>query len=221
MTIKLSAQTFFVFDLDDTLYQEADYLWSAYRSIAHQLLPYTDGDISDWMMQLYADKQNVFAAIIDKYATSIPASITLQHLLAHYRGHIPAIKLAEGIIKFLDHLKASNIPMGIITDGRSITQRNKLKALGIEHYFQDIIISEEFGSEKPDPRNYRYYHDKYPGKDFYFVGDNTTKDFIVPAQLGWQTICIKNPGNNIHHQDIGRLPPGAHIISSFSEIELV
>jgi len=220
MIIKLSPDTFFVFDLDDTLYYEADYLRSAYRSIAHKLLPYTDGDIYDWMLQHYNNKQNVFAAIVDKYADSMPASITLQHLLAHYREHMPAITLADTTRTFLLLLKAKGIPMGIITDGRSITQRNKLKALEIESYFQDIIISEEFGSEKPDARNYRYYHDKYPNSDFYFVGDNTTKDFIVPAQLGWQTICLRNAGHNIHEQDTERLPSGTHLISSFDEIEL-
>jgi len=38
----------------------------------------------------------------------------------------------------------------------------------------------------------------YPGKEFWFIGDNTSKDFIVPEKLGWRTICLANCGDNIH-----------------------
>jgi putative hydrolase of the HAD superfamily len=95
-----------------------------------------------------------------------------------------------------------------------------LKALGIEQSFSDIIISEEFGSEKPDERNYLYYHQKYPSSHLYYIGDNTGKDFIVPAKLGWTTICIQDRGMNIHPQQLDRLPVPDYIVSTFKEIEI-
>jgi len=220
MTIELNKNSFFVFDLDDTIYKEIDFLKSAYRSISAMLMQYIGVDIYEEMWTDYAGKKNVFAAIIEKYKEVLP-NTTVEDLLYEYRTHVPEISLANDVRHFLQQLKDTGVPLGLITDGRSITQRNKLKALGIIDSFQDLIISEEFGSEKPNPKNYLYFEDKYPDREFYFVGDNTRKDFVVPAQLGWHMICLEDSGQHIHRQDVTALPDGTHIITSFSEITLI
>ena len=220
MQIKIDSETFFVFDLDDTLFQEIDFLKSAYSYISSKISATEHHDIYQEMLQKYQNKENVFEWVMGKYQQSIP-QMNIQWLLKEYREHVPAIALSEANITFIRVLKERKVPMGLITDGRSVTQRNKLKALGIEHYFKDIIISEEFGSEKPDERNYLYFENKYPGMSFYFFGDNTSKDFIVPAKLGWTTICIKNAGNHIHPQSFDKHPIPDFIISGFNEIELL
>lgn len=217
MTIQLRPGLFFVFDLDDTLFHEIDYLKSAYRFIADHILEHTGTDIYPEMWQRYLKKENVFAWLLTEYNRQLP-HLTLEKLLSFYREHTPQIRLSLETKAFLSKLQQLQIPMGLITDGRSITQRNKLKALDIDALFCDVIISEEFGSEKPDQRNYLFFLHKYPGKHFCFIGDNTSKDFIVPARLGWQTICIKDNGHHIHTQQPDRHPLPDHIISSFGEI---
>ena len=220
MQIKIDSQSFFVFDLDDTLFQELDFLKSGYSRISSQLAKFINSDISQEMMEKYHNKENVFQCILNRYQKEIP-HINIEWLLKEYREHTPVIELNETTAAFLQQLKVSNIPMGLITDGRSVTQRNKLKALGIENYFSDIIVSEEFGSEKPDERNYLYFQNKYPGMNFYFFGDNTSKDFIVPKRLGWKTFCIKNSGSHIHTQSFDKEPFPDYIIADFGQIELV
>jgi putative hydrolase of the HAD superfamily len=135
-----------------------------------------------------------------------------------YRNHKPTIKLVKEASGFLEKLRTKKIKMGLITDGRSISQHNKLKALEIEYYFTDIIISEEFGSEKPNINNYLFFEKNYPGHTFYFIGDNTSKDFIIPAKLGWKMICIKDNGFNIHKQELNFSVKDVKTISSFEEI---
>lgn len=219
MDIKTSPCSFFVFDLDDTLFPEVDYLKSAYRHIATRLKPVIGEDIYDEMFRRYQQKENVFKWVAGlKNGSAEP--VTTDWLLAEYRGHVPAVALAEATKAFIDAVKRLAVRTGLITDGRSITQRNKLKALGIDNFFNDIIISEEFGSEKPDERNYLFFQQKYPGSEFYFFGDNTSKDFIVPAKLGWTTVCLKDTGNHIHKQAFDKQPLPDYIISTFSEINL-
>ncbi|MGZ5190297.1 MAG: HAD family hydrolase [Flavisolibacter sp.] len=220
MQIKINQKSFFVFDLDDTIFQEIDYLKSGYLSISTKLREFIDADIFPEMMEKYQNKENVFEWIVKHHQGSIP-HLSMHWLLKEYREHLPTIDLSGRNAAFLQQLRQLNVPMGLITDGRSITQRNKLKALGIEGYFTDIIISEEFGSVKPDQRNYLYFEHKYPGMHFYFLGDNTTKDFIVPKQLGWTTICIKNSGNHIHTQVFDQESAPDYIITGFDEIELI
>lgn len=220
MVITVNEKTHFIFDLDDTLYAEIDFLKSAYHHIAQMLSAYINEDVYETMWQYYTEKKNVFSLLIEQYGDKVPL-LTIEQLLHEYRNHEPAIKLSEETLDFINKAVSKQIPFGIITDGRSITQRNKLKALGIEDKCADIIISEEFGSEKPAPGNFLFFQEKYSDKEFYFFGDNTSKDFIVPAKLGWTTICIKNSGNNIHQQDVTRPPVPDYIISSYNEIELI
>jgi putative hydrolase of the HAD superfamily len=200
MILNLKPNSFFIFDLDDTLYPEIDFLKSAYKYIAKELLFITGDNIFNEMLRRYQLRENVFEWIVSSYSCK-QNDLSVSFLLKLYREHIPQIKLKKETNQFLKDLKEKNIPVGLITDGRSITQRNKIKSLGLSGYFEDIIISEEFGSEKPDEKNYLYFENKYPEKNFYFVGDNTSKDFIVPFKLGWFTICLKNKGMNIHEQN--------------------
>jgi len=220
MRIRIKPNSFFVFDLDDTLFPEITFLQSAFKAIADRLTPMIRVAIYEDMWQRYTNGENVFQWIIDQYQEAVP-QITMHDLLKAYREHMPDIKLRTGAAALLNHLTALSIPAGLITDGRSITQRNKLKALRLDNYFSDVIISEEFGSAKPDERNYRYFQDKYPDREFYYFGDNTTKDFVAPARLGWTTCCIKDNGTHIHPQSFTGQPYPSNLIASFDEIQLL
>lgn len=219
MILNLKPNSFFIFDLDDTLYPEMNYLKSAYKFIAEELLFVTGDNIYNEMLRRHKLKENVFEWIVSHYSYK-QKDLSVSFLLKLYREHKPQIKLNEETKQFLETLKEKNILAGLITDGRSITQRNKIKSLGLSDYFEDIIISEEFGSEKPDEKNYLYFENKYAAKNFYFVGDNTSKDFIVPFKLGWVTICLKNNGMNIHEQNFTKGIFPSLIINSFKDLNL-
>ena len=198
------------FDLDDTLYKEVDYLKSAYREISQYAVAHCPVDtdsrrrLSDegylQMMTAYQQGDNAFAVLNSWLGLHIPIS----DYLTLYRNHVPKIVLSDEVKRLLDVLYKEGVILGLVTDGRSVQQRNKLKALGLYFYIdnEDIVISEEFGSEKPALANYTYFMKRYPAcRDFTYVGDNPKKDFIAPNRLGWQTICLRNDGRNIHKQD--------------------
>jgi putative hydrolase of the HAD superfamily len=195
-----------IFDLDDTLYYEIDFLKSAYFEIANSLAELEEikscaEEIFEKMFQLFEDKENVFENIVDKYNIS---SFTVKDLISKYRNHVPYISLSLNTINILNYLKDNNIEMGIITDGRSKQQRSKINALGLDKYIKYTIISEEIGTEKPNLKNYKIIEDKFRGEDitFYYVGDNLQKDFVTPNKLGWVTVCLRDKGFNIHSQEI-------------------
>jgi putative hydrolase of the HAD superfamily len=183
------------FDLDDTLYKEIDYLASAYGEIATSV---GHPEMVPQMVKWYQDGENVFQKLNEYLGADIP----IADYLKKYRAHYPTISLTAGVEDTLNELKNRGVVLGIITDGRSVSQRNKIKALGLERWFdnENIIISEESGSEKTDERNFRFFQDKYPDSSFVYVGDNPEKDFVVPNRMGWQTVMIKDDGRNIHKQ---------------------
>ena len=93
--------------------------------------------------------------------------------------------------------------MGIITDGRRMQQMNKIEALGLGRYLdeEDVIINEVKERHKPDRRSFKFFMKKYgTGYEYWFVGDNTSKDFMAPNSLGWNSVCLLDDGRNIHEQ---------------------
>lgn len=133
------------------------------------------------------------------------------------------IKMNETTVVTLQSLKEQGFHLAIITDGVAKVQREKIKALGLDKFIDtlDIIISQEIGTEKTDMQNFQYFVDKYPNyKKFYYIGDNTAKDFFHPNKLKWTTICIADDGRNKHKQDFESpkdyLPD--YIVDEFYEI---
>lgn len=198
------------FDLDDTLCKEIDCLKSAFREIAEYSAEHCHGcsvpvavlahKAYDVMIAAYQEGQNAFDVLNSFLGLDLP----IADYLYIYRNHKPKIALCEDVDRTLDALKAEGVRIGLITDGRSVQQRNKIKALGLGRWIEnaDIVVSEEFGSEKPELANYEYFMKRYPEcHDFTYVGDNPRKDFIAPNSLGWMTICLKDDGRNIHRQE--------------------
>lgn len=205
-----------VFDLDDTLYKEMDYLKSAYHEIADYVEKESSNyDVYDKMIAWWEAGENVFGNLI----SSCHLDVTVNDLLDIYRKHQPQICLDETTRSIINQL-LQTCQLGIISDGRSVSQRNKIKAMGLDFIFDDILISEETGYSKPSEEPYRYFMKKYPQSKYVYVGDNPVKDFLAPNKLGWMTVCLLDNGQNIHLQDftlsVEYLPQ--HKINDISEL---
>lgn len=213
-----------IFDLDDTLYKERDFLKSAFHEIAKKLskkcnIPHQL--IYSEMLIFYYNSENVFDKILKVFKID---DYSLLNLIDIYRNHKPKIFLDKGVKELLAKLKHEVFKTGLITDGRSIQQHNKLNALGLSSFFDDVIISEEFGSQKPCIDNFRYFQHTYGDTfNYIYIGDNTDKDFVTPNQLGWITVCILDDGQNIHKQsfdlETNKMPKFK--IKNLFELELI
>ena len=192
MDIKVDHKTIIVFDLDDTLYNEMEFLKSAYLEIAKNLDKEGYLSLYAHMLSLFRNNINVFDFVSKRY------KISKSQLLADYRGHIPNIKLFDGVLPILENIKKNNGKIGLITDGRKKTQTLKIQALGLSPYLDQIVISEEIGTEKPHPNNYKLIESNFGEGSYYYIADNLRKDFIAPNDLGWNTIGLIDNGLNMH-----------------------
>lgn len=209
----LQSSNKFVFDLDDTLYSERDFEKSGIEFvIKHFNIKHAD------LATILNNRENWIERIIN--GSNNP--IQLQTALDAYRNHFPAIQLYNDSKRFLEKLLSKGIEMSLITDGRSITQRNKLRALDIEPYFKHIVISEEINSEKPSENNFRAVMGNKKAEKYIYIADNPIKDFLTPNKLGWTSICLLDRGQNVHKQNFNisseYLPQ--FFINSFDEINL-
>lgn len=183
-----------VFDLDDTLYKEVDYVKSGYKAVAEY---WGDASLYDVEMAAYESGRNAFDVLkAKKPDADIEKSVEV------YRNHKPDITLPCESVITLEYL-SRKYPLALITDGRSIGQRNKIEALGIAEYFapEDIIISEEFGSDKHSQANFKAIMAHHGDAEYFYIGDNPEKDFYQPGLLGWTTIQLNDvDGVNVFDQ---------------------
>lgn len=164
-----------VFDLDDTLFEETNYVKSGFNSIG---TAFGDNLLGDKLWKLFfRDKKNV-------YQRAGFSEEECQKCIEIYREHFPDITLSKDIKETLYELKSKGLKLGIITDGRPEGQRNKIAALGLDEIMDCIIVTDELGGEefrKPHPRSFELMRESL-GVEFcemMYVGDNPKKDFFI------------------------------------------
>ena len=180
-----------VFDLDDTLYSEKQYVRSGYRAIAERL---GHEEAEEKLWNYFLEGKNAF----DELLEDLGQSERKTECLEIYRNHMPDITLYDGAGDCIRELKEAGIKIGIITDGRVNGQKNKIAALGLDKIADDIIITDELGGEqfrKPNDIAFRIMQCRWriPFDEMAYVGDNLMKDFQAPRQLGMKSIYFENP----------------------------
>ena len=182
-----------IFDLDDTLYSEKEYVRSGYKAIA-EAFPEFYG-LEQKMWNAFEQRLNAIDVVLNEmgiYDESIH-----RECLKIYREHFPKITLYNGVREMLQTIRVQSKIIGLITDGRPKGQRNKIQALSLERMVDRIIITDELGGiqyRKPNEMAFKIMQDTYkiPFEKMVYIGDNQSKDFIAPKRLGMGYIYFLN-----------------------------
>lgn len=205
-----------VFDLDDTLASERDYVRSGFKLIKQQLsarYPNIDFSALPFRLNTYLNARkpyfNLLEEILKQQIPELSGSpdklaTLLKELVILYRSHTPETEdyhLRAGVEEVLEELQRRGIVMALITDGRSVTQRCKIDALGLGNFiaYENFLISEETGFDKTSPENFSEIVRRFPeAKRFFYIADNPRKDFIMPNILGWISCLTPLNHDNVH-----------------------
>lgn len=176
-----------VFDLDDTLYDEMDFVQSGFKEVSSYL---GDERYFSFMMDLFQEEGS--GKVFNKLIKSYQLNASLQKLIEIYRFHKPDIALdnaSKELLKF-----AQKFPTALITDGHYIVQKNKFATLQLNKYIQYPVFTDFYHTKKPELKPFKMVMEKFVNQEhFVYVSDNPKKDFIAPNKLGWSTIRYKNP----------------------------
>lgn len=222
-----------VFDLDDTLISENEYIKSGYKFISKIIEEKFLIDKNQVLLDLFnlfkVSPINVFNRLFDKYQILYSNEMLLD-LVNSYRGHSPNIQFYGDVTACLMRLKSEEIKVGIITDGYSISQRQKLKVVKAEQYFDEIIITDELGRDywKPHSKSFNLMKEKLEVDydEMIYVGDNPLKDFDINKKYPIKTVRIfrvdgiyskiKSHNNNKPMYEINKLDCLSEIIESIN-----
>jgi len=71
-------------------------------------------------------------------------------MITYHNVKFALLRLFPETMSTLIHLKAQGYHLGVISNGITIKQYEKLVRLGLHHFFHSVITSQEAGVEKPD-----------------------------------------------------------------------
>lgn len=189
-----------VFDLDDTLYMENEFVEYGLKNAANVAeTVYGIVNANEKIRSLYQEsKANVFDRLVNAEKIK-DKEIAVAGLVKAYRNCEPkSLRCNPGVLDLLKTLKKKEIHMGIITDGFADVQKSKIKALGIQEYIDEIVITDELGGvqcRKPNPIGFEKMLKMLDVKpqEMVYIGDNPNKDFAIKKYLPIITARVDVP----------------------------
>lgn len=192
-----------IFDLDDTLYYEKEYVIGAFREVANYLGNKYGKDEEKLHNRMKDILENLGRGkIFNIICEENNFNEDIKELVDIYRSSKPQLELYDDSKEFLTWARKHGYKLGIITDGCFKVQWNKIKALSVEYLIDKIIVTDDLGKEfwKPHERSYldmmNYFN--INKNECIYIGDNPNKDFIGAKQLGMKTVRIlRKQGDHI------------------------
>ncbi|MGE6257348.1 HAD family hydrolase [Heyndrickxia sporothermodurans] len=184
-----------VFDLDDTLYDEFEFVKSGFRAVASFLAEnfnINETDSFQWMWERLQTqgRGSIFDDLLREYR--LYTKKLAKRCLTIYRTHKPKLTLPEESVRCLESLK--QYPLYVVTDGNKVVQHNKLQALGLYKIMKHCFVTHRYGIHHAKPSPYCFLNiakrEKVSPNEIVYIGDNPAKDFVGIKPLGFKTIRI-------------------------------
>jgi len=182
-----------LFDLDDTLYNRRATFRAWSEIFLRERLGITsDGECAEivtWMESLDANGYGSKHAVIVELCARFPSAIG--QVEAFYDEFVERVQFDPEAVELLDHLDATALPYGVITNGTARQQR-KIDALRLGDRTSTILISDIFGDKKPSAPIFLAAAKSIgvAPVDILFVGDHPINDIQGARSVGMMTAWL-------------------------------
>lgn len=135
----------------------------------------------------YVWKDKVYQNLIDELSFELTSEELLEDYVELFQKHCIGF---SGLIEILEYIKNLDIKLGIITNGFGRFQMNNINGLKIDHYFDEILISEIEGVRKPDIEIFSRALTRLgiESHEAIFVGDHPVNDVEASIKAGMMGI---------------------------------
>ena len=186
-----------LFDLDNTLYDEREYIFGAFTDISTFLsrrIPTRKGNFYGALIEEFEKKGSLYPYLFDDTLREFDLydKELVMQVVTIFRQASPEIKLYDGARDVLLKLKRQ-YALALITNGNVEMQKRKVQLLGISDIFQEIVYAQIYGTEeKPGVLPYKHALRglSIEPMEAIYVGDNPYLDFIGARKLGIITVRL-------------------------------
>lgn len=186
-----------LFDLDDTLVPQKQWLDGAWNAVANFAALNFGIDPVRFERQLLEECAlgSGRGMIFDRALQHLGIVIPIEPLVDVFVSYQPSqLSCYAGVEDALSRLRRK-VPIGLVTDGNPKIQRSKITAAGLNDCFDVVVLSDLLGREhrKPDPAPFEAALRSLgcDGKDAVFVGDRPGTDIKGALRVGMRAIRVR------------------------------
>ncbi|MDF2806657.1 MAG: hypothetical protein K0S43_1603 [Cellulosimicrobium sp.] len=185
-------------DLDNTLVGRDD----AFAAWAGEAVAQAGRDASDLAAIVAADqgghapKRDVARVVVDRLG--LGGDTDLDAVVTRFRhGILEHVRAYDGVLDALDALRDRGDRVVVVTNGTSAQQRGKIARCAVEPHVDAIVVSDEEGVAKPDPRLLEIALDRVGARDadrasVWMVGDAAHLDVAAGRAAGVRTAWVSH-----------------------------
>ncbi len=187
------------FDLDDTLHNTTRLAKLARRAAMQAMtdkgLPMSADDASIALVNILKTRgsnyPHHFDILVEETMGEKNDKIVAAGIIAYHNTKFANMSPYRDSIPTLIKLKQMGLSLNIITNGRSIKQWEKIIRLGLEAFFDHVVISENVGHSKPAPEIYNIALSlaRCESEEALFI-DNSTECIKGAKDIGMATVLM-------------------------------
>jgi putative hydrolase of the HAD superfamily len=190
------------FDIDDTLYDTSGFAALARRAAINVMidagLPLESDEAYKLLREIIKEKGSNYDKhfnVLTKrvFGEEKPRLIALG-MITYHNVKFALLRLFPETMSTLIYLKSRGYHLGVISNGITIKQWEKLIRLGLHHFFDEIITSEEAGVQKPDDKIFKQALDRMGCKaeNSIMIGNKFSEDIIGALNVGMDAILVNS-----------------------------
>jgi putative hydrolase of the HAD superfamily len=190
-----------LFDIDDTLFDTTTLAKmarvNAVKAMVESGLPIHDVQrgykpLVKIVEEYGANYDQHFDRLLEVFGHKQDPKVIAAGIVAYHDTKLAYLKPDPDVIPTLIALRDKGCKIGIVSNGRSVKQWEKIIRLGLQHFFHKVVISEEVGVEKPESKIFDIALKKLHvnADEAVYVGDTLETDVFGANKAGLVSVRL-------------------------------
>jgi len=220
------------FDIDDTLYSSTEFAHKARENAMKAMiaaglrmdLKNAMSELDEVVSEFTSNDERHFDRLLQRipaeWLSGInPAILVATGVVAYHDTKHDNLMAYEDAIECIRTLKQSGFKVGIVSQGFTIKQAEKIIRLRILPFLDKraLFFSDQLGCSKGNPKFYQRAAQMMnaPARHCLHIGDRPDRDIDPANEAGWLTVLNRRTGR--YHERPG-LTPAAYTIHNFYDL---
>jgi len=219
------------FDIDDTLYDTSGFAKLARKAALQAMidagLPLSQQEAYLLLREIIKEKgsnyDRHFNILTKKVMGEEKPLLIALGMITYHNVKFALLRLFPDTMSTLIYLKKRDYQMGVISNGLTIKQWEKLIRLGLYHFFNEVVTSQEAGSEKPDREIFQLALERMECKaeESVMVGNKFSEDILGATKAGMSAILVNSELTEVEKGIIEREGLKVDVISDISQVKTI
>jgi len=219
------------FDIDDTLYDTSGFAELARKAALSVMidagLPLNSQEAYILLREIIKEKGSNYDKhfnVLTKrvFGEEKPLLIALG-MITYHNVKFALLRLFPDTISTLIYLKKKGYRLGVISNGLTIKQWEKLIRLDLYHFFDEVVTSEESEVEKPNKAIFKLAMNRMNCEPqmSVMIGNNFKEDIMGAIKVGMSAILVNSQLNDAEIEFINKEQLDVEVVEHIGEIKKI